>query len=73
MIVPPRAIYQPGICSCVIVYAGTETEAPCTGITSGPDEPFCEICTERHQHDGRTQRGEILVRAKIRRREMSDE
>lgn len=33
-------------CWCLLV--SSTTELTCGGFTSGPDDPFCATCTDRH-------------------------
>lgn len=64
---PERENPEPGRCCCVIVEP--ETEAECMAITSGPDEPFCISCADRHVDDQRVIEGIATVIARIPRKE----
>jgi hypothetical protein len=44
---------------------GEYIEEPCAAYTTGPDDPFCEICTSRHHDDNRRLLGMIEVTQRI--------
>lgn len=35
------------LCCCVLIGPGGD-ENPCNEVTSGPDDPFCVECADRH-------------------------
>ena len=37
-------------CWCVLIE--DDRELPCLDNTSGPDDPFCDTCTDRHPYLG---------------------
>lgn len=47
---PPVRKVELVTCHCLIVMTTVnyQAEKPCTNLTSGPDDPFCSDCTDRH-------------------------
>lgn len=46
---PTRSGDRSSRCRCVMMQAHqTMEQGWCRDFTSGPDDPFCEVCTDRH-------------------------
>jgi hypothetical protein len=69
-ITPPERTAEKVLCCCVLVAVEEEREpVPCNMETSGPDDPFCFECTDRHIDQVPVVEGHLEVTAKMRVRE----
>jgi hypothetical protein len=62
----PQRVEQESLCCCVLILDGGD-ENECQGFTSGPDDPFCEACVDRHV--GSAIEYVVQVTQRLRRRE----
>lgn len=58
-----REVVKETICCCVLIEDGVE--GPCRLGTNGPDEPFCNVCAERHHDVARVLSGHIIVTQRL--------
>ena len=68
----PQRETEEMLCCCVLVHPG-ETEGDidtlCNVKTSGPDDPFCSDCSDRHKDHIGVKSGYVKVTARLRKKE----
>ena len=60
-----REVVEETICCCVMIRPKTGQERVCENLTSGPDDPFCDNCTERHHDVASVMSGYEVVTARL--------
>ena len=53
-------------CCCVLVEVDTDHKVYCYNLTTGPDDPFCPGCTDRHKQFAPAMNGPYAVTQELR-------
>jgi hypothetical protein len=62
------------LCHCVLIHTGQNEGDPdtlCNVKTSGPDDPFCKDCSDRHKDHIGVVTGYVKVTARMREKVQS--